>query len=152
MNNIPQQNSNIRQQGFTLLEAMIALVIFSVGLLGLAGMQMTGLQNNNEAMIRSIAYQQLYDMTERVRGNLAGYNAGNYDNFSGSTATVGCGPCTTAQQATNDFAEWENNNATVLPDGTGILARDGDGNIVITLNWTDRATGATTTASLGFTP
>lgn len=153
MNNMYQQNSNIHQQGFTLLEAMIALVIFSVGLLGLAGMQMTGLQNNQDAILRTIAYQQLYDMTERIRGNGSGYDTGNYDSLSGSMSKSACAPCTTAQQAINDFAEWEDNNATVLPEGTGTVARDGaTGNIIITINWVDRATGAPDTVSLGFTP
>lgn len=140
------------QRGFTLLEAMIALVIFSVGLLGLAGMQMAGLQNNHEAMLRTLAYQQLYDMSERVRGNWAGYDTGAYDNLSGSMTYSACNPCSTGQQATNDFVEWENTNATVLPSGTGTVTKAVNGNVLVTLNWTDRTTGATNTASLGFVP
>ncbi|MDH5179402.1 MAG: type IV pilus modification protein PilV [Gammaproteobacteria bacterium] len=140
------------QSGFTLLEVMLALVIFSVGLLGLAGMQMSGLQNNNDAMLRTLAYQQLYDMAERVRGNWSGYQNGDYNSLSGSVAVAACSPCTTGQQASNDFAEWETSNATALPDGTGSVARDPAGNVIITLNWTDRTTGATNTASLGIIP
>ena len=42
-------NSNSREAGFTLIEVMVALTIFAIGLLALAGMQITGIKGNSRA-------------------------------------------------------------------------------------------------------
>ena len=51
-----------KQSGFTLLEVMISLVIFSVGILGRAGIHATSIQSNNSAYMRTISMQSAYDM------------------------------------------------------------------------------------------
>ena len=53
MTNIPKFTKSAR--GFTLLETMIALVIFSIGLLGLAGLQATSIKFNQSAYLRTQA-------------------------------------------------------------------------------------------------
>ncbi|HID48830.1 MAG TPA: type IV pilus modification protein PilV, partial [Chromatiales bacterium] len=68
-------------RGFTLLEVMIALVIFSIGLLGLAGLQARGLQSNTTAQYRTTAMILAYDMADRIRANSTGVAAGNYDDL-----------------------------------------------------------------------
>ncbi len=65
--NIISQKS--RQTGFSLLEVLIAIVITSIGLLGLAGMQATGLRNNHSAYHRSQATVLAYDIADRMRSN-----------------------------------------------------------------------------------
>jgi type IV pilus assembly protein PilV len=55
--------------GFTLLEVMVALLVFSIGLLGLAGLQASSLQNNKTADMRSVAIIAAHDMAERIRAN-----------------------------------------------------------------------------------
>ena len=59
-------------RGFTMLEALISLLILSFGLLGIAGLYIAGVQNNKSASLRTIATQQSYDMADRMRANLAG--------------------------------------------------------------------------------
>ena len=66
---------NKTQSGFTLLEVMVAIVVLSLGLLGLAGLQAASLRNNQAAYYRGIATQQTYDMADRIRANLAGARA-----------------------------------------------------------------------------
>lgn len=101
-----------RQQGFTLLEVMIALLILSIGLLGLAALQTTGLRSNQMASMRTLATQFTYDMMDRMRSNPAGVAAGEYEIArTDSTATT---PATTTEI---DLAEWRNNVATRLPNG-----------------------------------
>ena len=68
---------NLKQRGFTLLEVMIALLIFSIGLLGLAGLQAGGLRSNNQAQLRTIAVIQAYDMADRIRANPRGVADGD---------------------------------------------------------------------------
>lgn len=56
-----------KESGLTLLEIMVTLVILSLGLLGLAGLQMTGLKNNRAAYYNAVAGQAVQDMSERLR-------------------------------------------------------------------------------------
>jgi len=78
--------------GFTLIEVMIALVIFTVALLGLAGLQAASLRDNQLAYLNTVATQLAHDMGERIRANPAAAAAGAYlvDNVNGSVA--GCRP------------------------------------------------------------
>lgn len=55
------------QKGFTLLESMVALLILSVGLLGVAGLQSLGLKMNSDAMQRTQASILAYDIAEKLR-------------------------------------------------------------------------------------
>jgi type IV pilus assembly protein PilV len=58
-----------RQQGVGLIDVLIAVVIFSVGLLGLTALQTISKQSNYEAIQRSTAAMLAYDMMERMRMN-----------------------------------------------------------------------------------
>ena len=110
------------QNGFSLLEILVAMVVLSIGLLGLAGLQAVSLNNNQIAYYRSIASQQAYDMADRMRANLAGVTTGRYNSL---TATLPSNPscisagCTVNQMATTDHFQWLTNNAALLPNGSG---------------------------------
>ena len=80
-----------RQSGLTLLEVMITVVILSLGLLGLAGLQMTGLKNNRNAYYNTVAAQVAQDLAERIKADQAGANAKVYDNFSIDADVSKCG-------------------------------------------------------------
>lgn len=116
------------QLGFTLLEILVAIVVLSVGLLGLAGLQVVSLNNNQIAYFRSIASQQTYDMADRMRANVAGIVAGNYDNLTATlpadpgciaSGTAGC--AVLANVAVTDQFQWLTNNAAFLPAGAGTV-------------------------------
>lgn len=64
-----------RQSGFSMLEVMISIVIASIGLLGLASMQATGLKNSHSAYHRSQATVLAYDLADRMRANMGSINA-----------------------------------------------------------------------------
>lgn len=59
-----------RQTGFTLLEVLIAVLILAVGLLGFAGLQLSSINNNQEAALQSQALAVANDLTSRMRANL----------------------------------------------------------------------------------
>lgn len=142
-----------KQTGFTLLEVLVAVVILSLGLLGLAGLQAASLRNNQTAYYRGIATQQAYDMADRLRANLAGVRAGNYNNLTPSIpANPGCflAGCSAANMAITDHFQWNTLNAALLPGGVGtVVCEDGaagagclaaTGNWVfnITVSWNER--------------
>ena len=57
------------QRGVSLLDAMIAVVIFSVGMLAIAALQSISKQSNYEAIQRTTASTLAYDLLERMRMN-----------------------------------------------------------------------------------
>lgn len=141
------------QSGFTLLEVLVAIVVLSLGLLGLAGLQAASLRNNQTAYYRGIATQQAYDMADRIRANLAGVRAGNYSNLAGLPgANPNCfaAVCTPANIAIADHRQWNTVNRALLPAGGGtVVCEDGaagagctaaTGNWVfnITVTWNER--------------
>jgi type IV pilus assembly protein PilV len=110
------------ESGFTLIEILVAVVVLSLGLLGLAGLQVSSLNNNQTAYYRGIASQQAYDMADRMRANLTGVSAGNYDNLnSGTPTSQACfaAACTAAQLATSDYFQWVTASQRLLPNGAG---------------------------------
>lgn len=61
-----------RQRGFSLLEVLIAVLILSIGLMGLAGLQVVSVKGNQNAMLRSIASEAAYDLMDQFRANAQG--------------------------------------------------------------------------------
>lgn len=112
----------MKQSGFTLLEVLIALVVFSIGMLGLASLQVMGLKLTADSMERTIATMLANDMIDRMRANVASAKLGinsPYNNPTGAyTANPSCyglngtggysasAQCSSAQMAANDFADW----------------------------------------------
>ena len=75
---MPKGGFEHRITGSTLIEAMVALVIMSIGMLGLAGLQITGLNDNADAERRTQGTLIVNDLIERMRANTTGVAAGSY--------------------------------------------------------------------------
>jgi len=104
----------------------MAIVITTIGLLGLAAMQATGLKNNNSAYHRSQATVLAYDIADRMRANTISIN--NYLTSSmalgDAAAQAGCkhlGGCSTDRMAENDLYEWNSDLQAALPSATGTI-------------------------------
>lgn len=102
-----------KQRGFSLVELLVSLVVFSIGLLGIAGLEMVSKQANYEGLQRTIASQVAYGLLEDMRTNGAGisiYSAAN--DLGGGTLNglpvSNCRdtntPCSPAQKAVHDLS------------------------------------------------
>jgi type IV pilus assembly protein PilV len=136
--NIATRSLQRRARGFTLVEALVALLVLSIGLLGIGMMQLTSLRSNHASSLRSQATLLAYDITDRMRANRnAAINTNEYDIAIGAAATTGT-------VAGDDLDGWKQNLATTLPGGDGSVARIQvvNGTIttttfVVTVQWDD---------------
>ena len=113
-------------RGFTLLEVLIALLVLSIGLLGLAALQTLGLKFNHESYQRTQAVYQAYDMIDRIRANPTAKSSGSYNNVAlgslPSTTGINCTTgCNATQLATYDINTWNTTNAAILREGKGAV-------------------------------
>ncbi|MCI0506027.1 MAG: type IV pilus modification protein PilV [Gammaproteobacteria bacterium] len=84
---------NKQPAGFTLIEILIAVVILSIGLLGMAGIQLQGLRGTTSSTLRSDATILANDIAERVHANIDGVSVGAAQNTHYSdinTSTIDC--------------------------------------------------------------
>ena len=136
-------------QGFTLLEVLIAVVVLSVGLLGVASLQALGQQSNHSAYLRSQTTALAYDMIDRMRANHAGVKSGDYNSIDTTANTYndpGCASstCSPSQMAQYDKYDWQQELATQLPSGNGKVTGAGSGSTFsVTVMWDDDRNGST---------
>lgn len=136
-----------RDRGFSLLEVLIALVILSVGLLGIAAMLSSSLKSNDSAYMRTQATVLAYNILDSMRTNLNEVQSSAYNIAIGTpapgsaTACIGssanCGP---AALATYDLSAWKTALATTLPEGDGSIVTTTVGGVTIvtvTVQWND---------------
>jgi len=133
--------------GFSLLEVLIALVILSVGLLGIAALISTALKSNDSAYMRTQATALAYNIIDRMRANIPAANNLSYNVTMPASAATGASPttcttgsCSSGQLATYDLAQWEYDLAQQLPQGRGAIAAATAAGIVtvsVTVLWND---------------
>lgn len=117
-----------RMTGFTLIEVLVTLLIFSMGLLAVAGLQTISKKANYDALQRSTASLLANDIIERMRANamqLNEYTKAEGVFIGGNTqaaAPVDCtiADCNPTQLAWYDLKEWERalDGASELVNGT----------------------------------
>jgi type IV pilus assembly protein PilV len=127
-----------RARGFTLVEALVALVVLSIGLLGVAALQLTSLRANTSASSRSQATFLAYDITDRMRANrTAAINDAYNIDFGEETATS---PTTVAEKDLQDWIERVKGalgvNAQVQVEKLGASSL-GTAMVVVRLRWDD---------------
>lgn len=129
----------MKQSGFTLLEVLVAMLVLSIGLLGLAGLMGSSMRNNQSAYHSTQATWLAYDILDRLRANSVVALAGGYAaaNTIGSPATCS----TTAPSgsvADQDIGSWKNMIACALPEGDGrIIVTPTTRQVSITVQWND---------------
>ena len=105
-----------RHEGFSLVEVLIALVIMSVGLLGIAGLYVEGMKAGRTSTFRHHAVTLAGDVADRIRANPLG--GVDYEGPGGNNNCVlGNVDCNASQMAANDIALWKAQAAEMLPNG-----------------------------------
>ena len=140
-------------RGFTLLEVLVALLVMSIGLLGIGKLMMLSARANDSAYMRSQATALGYTILDAMRANRQAAIVQGYDTAMGvfpgapPCGTTVATACTSGQQAQNDLSLWGNALNAELPLGQGsvttVTAPDvvtGANNITATIvvQWADK--------------
>ena len=145
-----QIDSCCGQHGTSLLEVLIAVVILSIGMLGLAGLQLTGLRVNQGAMQRSQASVLAYDILDRMRGDKEVANGGEYDVVvvdEEESITTTMSAALIAAKKNENLSQWGAAIRDSLPGGAAMICRtdnpalavctgSGD-NFIVRIDWAD---------------
>ena len=122
------------QKGASLIEVMVAFLILSIGLLGLAMLQAKSLRLNTDAYMRSQATLIAHELMENMRAN----PTANYT--IGAKPTGGCGSCNGVQQARyDDLVRWYDALEAQLPGVVASITSTGSPRIyTINVTWQER--------------
>lgn len=120
--------------GFTLVEVLVALVVLSIGLLGVAKLSLSSVQSNGSSYLRGQASALIQEMIDDMRANRTQAVAGLYQiNFGAAAPNPGtdCSQVTSCSVSTltaYDLYMWKQRLSTAFPGGA---LPAGDGQIVI---------------------
>lgn len=136
------------QRGFSIVEAMVALLVLSIGMLGIAGLYVTTLRASGSALFRTHAVNFAADMADRIRANPnAGiaYGGAAADNNCAADPGAAAVTCSPTQLAADDIFRWQQQIAAILPDdgvantpqGTIVVAGANPRTYTITVSWVE---------------
>lgn len=139
-------HTRLFDRGFTMLEVLIAIVVLSFGLLGVASLQMLGLKNNQSSLFTSQASALAYDMIDRMRVNrkeVASYDTD--DNFWDYGSDCATEKLSGTEMYKKDINDWLQTLCKRLPSGKGKITTEKDiSQIEVSIQWDDsRGTGQT---------
>lgn len=120
------------QSGLSLIEVLITVVLVSIGLLGLAGLQLTSVRNSSSSSERFVVTTLAQDILERMRANRnRAIGPGRVYNLA-----MGADPGVGGVEGA-DLDAWKEAIEAALPSGQGAVAVDDDSVATVTLEWTD---------------
>ncbi|MBI3900243.1 MAG: type IV pilus modification protein PilV [Gammaproteobacteria bacterium] len=144
--------------GTSLIEVLVSVLVLSIGLLGLAMMQVQGMQSNTDAYLRTQASIFAYEIIDRMRANPAAASSGSYTVATTTAATTkitsysGCSgndgacncadvdvTCSTSNLALYDLGKWYEEQARILPAASDKSTISKSGNeYTIVIRWMER--------------
>jgi type IV pilus assembly protein PilV len=128
------------QTGFSLVEVLIALFVLALGVIGVAGMQLTAMRTSQQSAFQTTAVELAAEMADKMRTNdpqMKLSNGGNpflnvdYQSQSGAPASAGAtcygggANCSAQELAAFDIEEWEKRIKASLPTSRAKICRDG---------------------------
>lgn len=147
------------QTGFTMVEVLVALVVLTIGLLGIAALLLKSLQSGRTATYRTQAVNLAADLADRIRVNRTAdvaYATLFVDTEVSVPACDTTGGCSDLDLAATDLSRWKATITQLLPNGEGqvvvtVPVVPGDPtNYVVTVRWAEVGEVAPVTFQFGF--
>lgn len=127
----------LKSGGFSLIEVLISIFVLAVGVIGVAGMQLTALHTSQQSAFQTVALQLASEMADRMRANDAqmklddGANPflfvdykSSAEQSTASSKLCYAAQCDNTELAKFDIHEWGKRVATSLPGGRALICRD----------------------------
>lgn len=141
------------QRGLTMVESLVALVVLSTGMLGIAGLYVTSLKAERNALSRTHAVYLVNDIIDRIRANAPARSAYNTASYTGGPQDKGCVAgttnCSSAALAEDDLYHWIEEVKTALPnyksatvEFTPAASPGQPDNFRVRLEWVDAGDGS----------
>lgn len=158
--------SRVSQSGVSLIEALVAMLVLALGVLGLLGIQLNSMSNNQNASYRIVASKLADDIFERMKANPIGLDltgnilaagtgtsayalAGNWTTVAAPAVNCRSASCTPQQQAAFDLWDWQSRVQSTLPGGNATtFIAPGDANqLGVMVSWRLREKGDTSSST-----
>ena len=132
----PFGSSCSKQHGVSLIELLVAILIFAFGMLGLAGLQNRTLGFSQVSLYRSQATALSDDVLDRMRADRASAKAGSWNTELQTKAS----DMATTTFAERDLKEWKSQVETLLPDGQALVKYEAaqGGRVTVDIRWNER--------------
>ena len=149
-----------RYRGVTLIEVLVAMVVLSFGMLGIAGLQVATAKFQQGSRARGMVAPMLSDIANRIRtnSNEAGDDAatsatytssyalsGTWDAQQSTTLTVSTDcektgvTCSTSERSDYDMTIWRQRVRAALPQGAALLSGSKANGFQVTVMWFDKS-------------
>jgi type IV pilus assembly protein PilV len=116
-----------RQRGIGMIEVLIAVLVVSIGFLGMAALQARALSTNNSAMARSMATVASYSILDAMRADVVNAKLGSYNGTVTANACANVSAATAL--ATSQLQQWCSELGNTLGAGAGSTASTTTGTI-----------------------
>lgn len=120
-------NRRNTQTGTSLIEILVSIVIFAVGLSGTAAMSLTSLRSATDGYFNSQATILATELADAMRANLAAYESSKFASTPGpwsENCSFFGAVCTPEEQSKYDSGKWLAHVADELPSGTAVMCVD----------------------------
>lgn len=147
-------------RGVTLIEVLVALVVMSIGMLGIAGLQVATAQFQQGSRVRGMLAPMLSDIAGRIRTNpdQAGDNAATGATYTSAyvlsdtwsaqqsatlTVSKNCEQdgvsCSTSERSSYDMIAWRQRVRAAVPQGAAMVSGDRASGFQVTFMWLDKS-------------
>ncbi|MCH9697238.1 MAG: type IV pilus modification protein PilV [Gammaproteobacteria bacterium] len=173
----PNIKNKRHSDGFTLTEILVSLLVLSIGMLGMAGIQMSGLKNSATSTYRTDATQFAYDLADAIRANSVAVDANVFHDIDidddetvtdpghscmQTTTSASVSSCSAGEMAAVDLYHWVTKVKNRLPGASlSISCNDVDNSDAddctvhsthtITLSWNENVDGDVNSNSFSYT-
>lgn len=131
-----------RQSGVGLIEVLVAVLVLSIGFLGVAALQAVSLSTNNSAMARSMATINSYSILDAMRADIDAAKAGTYTTTTPILASACPAASTTlASVQLNQWCVQLGETLGAVASTTGAIACSGTGDCTVTVTFDDSRAG-----------